>query len=229
MTMINQRKKAFTLAEVLITIAIIGIVAAITIPALMNNTNDKELIAAFKKTYSTLSQVAQQVKNDSGGSILGECSSAPSGGIYCIRDDFANYLSVAKKCDWASTEKPLSECQGTGNWLKYSASGTINNSSGTALLLNNGVTVIFQWYSSTCTGTDGTCAQIMVDVNGFKGPNQVGRDFYYMYLMPDGIKPAGYQGSFQASAGQLSTYGCDLSLYPSGSGLTCAAKYLSEK
>lgn len=226
--LVNNRI-AFTLAEVLITLAIIGVVAALTIPALMNSTNDKEFISAFKKTYSTLAQVAQQVKNDNGGSIIGDCATAPSGGIYCIRDAFADYLSIAKKCDWAGTEKPLQECQGSGIWTKYSGSGTINNSSGTALLLNNGVAVIFQWYSATCTGTDNSCAAIMVDINGFKGPNQIGKDFYYLSLLADGIKPGGFQGSFQTSGGQPTIYGCDLSLYPSGSGYNCAAKYLMEK
>ncbi|MBP7211391.1 type II secretion system protein, partial [bacterium] len=48
-------KKAFTLAEVLITLGIIGVVAALTIPTLMQRTQDREAISALKKFYSTLS------------------------------------------------------------------------------------------------------------------------------------------------------------------------------
>lgn len=44
-----DRKNAFTLAEVLITLGIIGVVAAMTIPTLMNKTNDAELKSAYKK------------------------------------------------------------------------------------------------------------------------------------------------------------------------------------
>ena len=44
-------KSAFTLAEVLITLGIIGMVAAMTLPALMNDKQNKELQTQFKKTY----------------------------------------------------------------------------------------------------------------------------------------------------------------------------------
>ena len=52
-------KKAFTLAEVLITLGIIGVVAAMTLPSLINRTQKKELQAAFLKTYSELNQASQ--------------------------------------------------------------------------------------------------------------------------------------------------------------------------
>lgn len=57
-------KKAFTLAEVLITIGIIGVIAALTIPALINKTNKKELETAFKKQYSTLQQAIMMIKTE---------------------------------------------------------------------------------------------------------------------------------------------------------------------
>ena len=47
-------KKAFTLAEVLITLGIIGVVAAMTLPTLVNNTEKKELDAQLTKSYSVL-------------------------------------------------------------------------------------------------------------------------------------------------------------------------------
>ena len=47
--------KAFTLAEVLITLGIIGVVAAMTIPTLMQKTNDKELVSGTLKMGSVLS------------------------------------------------------------------------------------------------------------------------------------------------------------------------------
>lgn len=60
---------AFTLAEVLITLGIIGVVAALTIPALMNQTNDKEFIVAWKKAYSSISNGYNQAVMDNGGAI----------------------------------------------------------------------------------------------------------------------------------------------------------------
>ena len=53
-----MKKYAFTLAEIMITIGIIGVVAAITIPLLMQNSNSKKFTAQFKKSLSTLNQAA---------------------------------------------------------------------------------------------------------------------------------------------------------------------------
>lgn len=53
----KNRINAFTLAEVLITLGIIGVVAAITIPTLVNKNNEKIRETQLKKAYSTLSQV----------------------------------------------------------------------------------------------------------------------------------------------------------------------------
>ena len=51
--------KGFTLAEVLITLGIIGVVAAITIPTLIANTNSQKIRTQFKKTISTLNQMVR--------------------------------------------------------------------------------------------------------------------------------------------------------------------------
>lgn len=50
--MMILRNRAFTLAEDLITLGIIGVVAAITIPSLMENVRNRDLQAQLKKTYS---------------------------------------------------------------------------------------------------------------------------------------------------------------------------------
>lgn len=52
---------AFTLAEVLVTLGIIGVVAAMTMPTLIGNTKPKELEAQFKKAHSMLSQATVSV------------------------------------------------------------------------------------------------------------------------------------------------------------------------
>ena len=49
-------KQAFTMAEVLITIGIIGVVAAMTLPSLINNAQNKEFEEGLKRYYSILSQ-----------------------------------------------------------------------------------------------------------------------------------------------------------------------------
>jgi len=54
----KNKKSGFTLAEVLITLGIIGVVAAMTIPTLIANTNSAKFKSQFKKTLATLSQAA---------------------------------------------------------------------------------------------------------------------------------------------------------------------------
>lgn len=53
-----KEKIAFTLAEVLITLGIIGVVAAFTIPVLMNNITNKQFEAAFLENYAILKQAS---------------------------------------------------------------------------------------------------------------------------------------------------------------------------
>jgi prepilin-type N-terminal cleavage/methylation domain-containing protein len=57
-----MRTKAFTLAEVLITLGIIGVVAALTIPTLISNTNSQRFRALFKKSLSTLDQAGRMAQ-----------------------------------------------------------------------------------------------------------------------------------------------------------------------
>lgn len=54
-----MKKNGFTLAEVLITLAIIGVVASLTLPSLMTNTQEQQSVTAFKKAMNTLNEVAQ--------------------------------------------------------------------------------------------------------------------------------------------------------------------------
>ena len=55
---VSMKRQAFTLAEVLITLGIIGVVAAMTIPTLISNTNGAQFKTAYKKALSTLNQAA---------------------------------------------------------------------------------------------------------------------------------------------------------------------------
>ena len=58
--------QGFTLAEVLITLVIIGVITSMTIPTLMNNTNKQEYVSRLKKAYSALSQATNKIIADEG-------------------------------------------------------------------------------------------------------------------------------------------------------------------
>ena len=61
---ISIKRIGFALAEVLVTLGIIGVVAAITIPGLINNSKAARLRSQFLKSYSTVQQVFRQMGND---------------------------------------------------------------------------------------------------------------------------------------------------------------------
>lgn len=61
-----KRLRAFTLAEVLITLGIIGVVAAMTIPTLMSNYREKVVLTRMQKFYSTFNQALMRSEADNG-------------------------------------------------------------------------------------------------------------------------------------------------------------------
>ena len=90
--------KGFTLAEVLITLVIIGVIASMTIPTLMNNTNKQEYVSRLKKAYSALSQATNKIIADEG-------NPNPSIGGWAVDTEavynmYKKYLSVAKDCGY---------------------------------------------------------------------------------------------------------------------------------
>ena len=79
--MLNKKMGAFTLAEVLITLGIIGVVAAMTIPNLIANTRSQQYRSKYKKVVSTLSQAARLSDSLYGYDFAGitqKCGSDPA-------------------------------------------------------------------------------------------------------------------------------------------------------
>lgn len=215
-------KLAFTLSEVLIALLVVGIVAAILIPPLVNKSQEMEFHSALKKSFSDLSQASKQIIQDNGGSLSNVCKDTYCG--KCVRDWLADYLSVQKQCRLGSTEG----CWHKANTMKWLSGGdtgsswTIDNYS---LILTNGMLVNIIGYASDCISYTGPghpiCAYIYVDVNNFKGPNTVGKDIYGFELTKDNLLPLGNQydnGWYR----NLNGAGCG----PNASGEGCSAYYL---
>ena len=81
------RRCAFTLAEVLITLGIIGIVAAMTLPSLIYNHNKKVVEARLQKFYSSMNQAIARAEVDYGARDLWFEDNKASGGklgICCV-------------------------------------------------------------------------------------------------------------------------------------------------
>lgn len=202
------KKKGFTLAETLITLAIIGVVAAMAIPPVMQSTQDKEFRTTWKKIYSDFSQATTHILNENGGSLNGLYSTSDG-----FKATYMSYLSYAKECPAAQEHSPgCWHCHANNiDVCKYLNGNLMTGiwGSDSTLILNNGVSMVF-WNNLGCAAN---CGTIYIDVNGSKLPNTIGRDMYRITVYENGIKPVGSGG----------TPSC-----PAGNGLDCSAKYLSE-
>jgi len=94
----SHRYTAFTLAEVLIVIGIIGMVANMTIPTLMANIQKDQYVAALKKAYSEFNQVLSQFASSNGCVGDLKCTGLFSGSYAIVGDELVTYFNVAKNC-----------------------------------------------------------------------------------------------------------------------------------
>jgi prepilin-type N-terminal cleavage/methylation domain-containing protein len=95
--------KGFTLAEVLITLLIIGIIASIVIPGLIQDSQQAELKTAWKKAYAELAQTFTRMGFDNGGTLKGICSSEDDN---CLKSKISPYLNFTKV-----SRVPLVSCE----------------------------------------------------------------------------------------------------------------------
>lgn len=176
-------KIAFTLAEVLITLGIIGIVAEMTIPTLMQNVQDAQFRSAAKVAYSNASQVLTQMKND-GKYIPNQTSH------HNFKTDFISYFKVLKDCGNAD------ECVTAANWP--TVYHNINGDPGYFLFNDGQFTTLDGMFYAIYDGTNWSQnvadVIIVVDVNGYqKPPNVVGKDAFAFIVDNDTgtLKPSG--------------------------------------
>ena len=210
-----SKKAAFTLAEVLITLGIIGVVAAMTLPALIQNNKETELTTRAKKTYSEINQAIKlyEAKSGTPGDIRGlfeAKNGTPDSGQ--LAEDFAKYFSGAKVCK-SKTDKGCSQffysIEYATPFVDSEGNYTAHSSNNPKIILKDGAVLgIFQYnycgevrtsnkydeYGRPLTNPDGSpqtltwstaCAYIYFDTNGLKRPNKYGMDAFQLKVMPE--------------------------------------------
>lgn len=150
-----KKKFGFTLAEVLITLGIIGVVAAMTIPSLMNQTGQAEFKTGFKKAVSVLNQaVTMSFALDGTDFSSLATAGTVTGSIYNM---FTSKMSVVNTVAGAIT-------------TMGSFTGATNNYT---LFFNDGMAITFPSAATSCTTAGQANCRILVDVNGAKSPNRL--------------------------------------------------------
>ncbi len=226
----EMKKTGFTLAEVLITLAIIGVVAALTIPTVVRNYQKQQTVVRLKKTYNALQNAMNLAIADNGPTTGWEA--VCSGGSACA-DTFAKrymipYLKVAKNC----YRKDDSDCVFKTRTLNSSTSSVVDTYTGpqTIFLLNDGTAIFLAIYSVENLRQ----AYITVDANGQKEPNQYGKDqfmFTYNIIWPSGqsfenkVLPYAYSPATTTRGDLLSgTHSCN----KSNDGYKCAGLIMKD-
>ena len=182
-------RSAFTLAEVLITLSIIGIVAALTIPSMIENHNNKAWKTAKDLWDKKLVEATRQMNID--GVMTGVANSTEDYMNY-----FKKYVKVIKTCENDKLENcyaPKFVQTGDKETEVEVSSLTTADSLGQkdwgtntmGFVIADGTTVVMA-YNPNCSSVDPFskegqngqvgCMSMLIDVNGKKGPNRVGDD-----------------------------------------------------
>ena len=199
-----NRKCAFTLAEVLITLGIIGVVAAMTLPALVESYQKQVLLTQLKKTYVTLNNgvTSLRAKYDNVDPVqMPFVHSVWNHSAYLDSTLFGPEFAEHLPTDWHRSDGNSQFCfntpedynykymNGSNTQAKYIMTQTNNNYT---FQLKDGACVEFA-YGTNWEWDDNANRRFIVDVNGsYKNPNTIGKDIFYFVFKPDGrILPYG--------------------------------------
>jgi len=174
-----SKKKGFTLAEVLVTLLVIGVVAALTIPQLIQSTAKNEYKAGFKKALGALNQALAL--------NIAQNAQEANDPVISSSTDLANYFG-----------RRMVVVKGSGTADFFTADGTqYTFTAGSGSCLTTGQ-----------DASAATACKVLIDVNGEKAPNALStgttaanyvyKDRYYAVIRNNQVLP---------STGASATYG----------------------
>lgn len=183
----------FTLAEILVTLLIIGVIAAFTIPVLYQNYLKKQYVTSLKKFYTTASQALQNMAGDFGCVNDFKCTglfSSTGTNSITLGVALSPYFNITKSCPstnqgcWPDNTNNYYDGTGT-NWQYDAANGYkfITTDGMSVFVGNYAIDCDTPTYSNGKTGNmTQVCGYLRVDVNGLKGPNCYGRDTFFFWI-----------------------------------------------
>lgn len=198
---------------------VIGVLAVLTIPNILQSWEEREIITRMKKTYSMLQSAYSLAVIDNGSPETWQLSNVNS-----PINMFKKYLNIIKDCEYNQKG-----CFATGKYGRlnetsgnYTYTDIDSNSAAYKILLKDNIALSDGSISPNCTGSgfkqhgNLACAHILVDLNGPQKPNKLGYDLHYFALTKKGIFPIGGQNDGQTT--YYHDYGCK---NPTDTGVSC--------
>jgi hypothetical protein len=199
------------------------VISSIVIPGLIQDSQQAEFKAAWKKNYSAISQAVKMVASNNGGDLTPYLA---NGQIFTLIQD---YLRIMKKGPGAFPFGNYLVYSLNGNNIKTGSYGSIylsglysSDSNDGAFILSNGTAVIMDWDSPA--NLVGKCVYVLVDVNGGESsPNVVGKDIFGLIILKNRTIP---MGAPIPELGGIAPPNNETTCTSSSSGFACSAKYL---
>ena len=215
-----SQKRAFTLAEVLITLGIIGVVAAMSIPSLINNVRATKLKSQFNKAHAEV-QLAFKMMADN-ESVAPSDYPRLDGGDKTFYKEFIKYFNSGFDCGVAHAGAhisnlpcyPLNKNYRTLDGKTKVNSGWLDDGQ---IGLMDGTLVLFENYVGKLW--------LSIDINGYNNPpNQWGVDLFTFEATDDGLIP---MGNAKTSFNEVDKL-CDPTSTNAMNGITCAEKAVKD-
>ena len=199
---VQDDKFGFTLAEVLITLGIIGVVAAMTMPSLIQKYQEKATVTQLKKANSVLNQAYQRAMAEYGPasdwfSVASSASKDENGewpadvmdNSKLLWERLSKYMKTVSVCYGAdkSCERPDIAL------LHEQSKGNTTVSDAAIVKLADGTSFYGGWIGNPNCTPNTHCGDFQVDINGDKKPNIRGKDVFNFLITPKGIFPNGTQ------------------------------------
>lgn len=225
-------KTAFTMAELLISLTIIGVVASIMLPSLSNNVNDRTLSTRRIAMFSRLSQamglidsISDVGKRDASGNIISNWEDTAA--MTFVIDKLSQGIKYENTCEYGAFKSCgfsglLSREDGSTFTMPATFKALVNNNDlnapetkPVAFVTKNGESIAL-YYNPDCmakTGSSDTymnfvCVNMIYDLNGTKSPNTLGKDVGVATVLysssPDFVMPVptGVNGTVSTNSGE---------------------------
>lgn len=226
-----KKNRGFTLGEMLITLGIIGVVSALTIPIVVNNTLESETVTRVTKVAAIFEDaLSSALANNNNLGVPDWVISTETG----IAQEFADQMRVDKDCGTDGTACFFDGDYRDINGTAVAASTFLGSSP--RYKIADGMSFVYKSIKSNCnsdiiSSLDDACGVFIVDTNADNKPNRFGYDVFAYYLTPRRVVPFGgsnITGSFAASClkeGEGVTSGA-VTIHP---GMGCTAWVFSNK